>query len=184
LEGGSFEVSEDRTLMACRSSVISPHRNPTVSEAKANAYLEQYLLNGSGNMIWLEGIVGEEVTDCHIDGLTRFYDSNTLITLPRNAFYGDDFERLQRATNNSGQPYDILELPAPASEDKWWYINYYIGNDVILLPVHKEDDSSEVASFLSDLYQGRKVVQIDVTNLTDEGGAIHCITQQQPLVTN
>ncbi|WP_288438719.1 agmatine deiminase family protein [uncultured Chryseobacterium sp.] len=33
---------------------------------------------------------------------------------------------------------------------------------------------------IQDQYPGRKVIGIDVLNLYENGGMVHCITQQQP----
>lgn len=72
LEGGSFEMSDDNTLMATKSSVISKNRNPDMTQSDAESYMKKYL--GAENFIWLDGVTDEDITDAHIDGFARFYD--------------------------------------------------------------------------------------------------------------
>jgi agmatine deiminase len=183
LEGGAFETDGEGTLIACKSSVISKNRNLGWTKQKAIAYFKKYL--GVTNIIWLEGELCDEknkdVTDCHIDGLVRFFDSKTVISLPEKYFPRGDFKRLKNAKNAKGEQYKIIELPVETDEE-WYYINYYIGNNVILLPSCKGPSEGEVIELLFKLY-GKEVVPIDVTHLIEHDGAIHCITQQQPSET-
>jgi len=180
LEGGAFEYDGKGTLMVCKSSVASTNRNPEWEIEQAEAFLKRYLAN---NIIWLEGrIYGKyykDITDCHIDGIARFYDSNTIISLPETFFPPGDFDRLSQAKNAAGKPYDIIPLPITKDND-WVYINYYIGNDVIILPMPGKYANVDVVKTIKSLYPNKRVVKIDVTALVKHGGAIHCITQQQP----
>lgn len=60
------------------------------------------------------------------------------------------------------------------------YLNYYVGNDVVLLPVYGDVNDKAAEQILSELYEGREIVPIDVTALYQYGGMLHCVTQQQP----
>lgn len=66
-------------------------------------------------------------------------------------------------------------------EYKGSYLNYYIGNEVILLPVYNDVNDEVAIGILSELYEDREIIPIDVTNLYQHGGMLHCVTQQQPL---
>ena len=61
------------------------------------------------------------------------------------------------------------------------YLNYYIGNSVVLVPVYGDENDAPALDILADLYQGREIVPINVTALYQYGGMLHCVTQQQPL---
>lgn len=61
------------------------------------------------------------------------------------------------------------------------YLNFYVGNKVVLLPVYGDSNDDIAAAILSKLYAGRDIVPINVTALYQYGGMLHCITQQQPV---
>lgn len=190
LEGGSVEHDGAGTLMATKSSVISKNRNPGMTQAQAEEYLTRYL--GAVNFIWLDGVTDEDITDAHIDGMARFYDENTLLTVPEEDFFElyegileSDYEALLGAKNADGEPYELVELPLTAEnvrglDYKGSYLNYYVGNDVVLLPVYGDESDVHAAEIIGGLYKGRKIVPIDVTALYKYGGMLHCVTQQQP----
>jgi len=194
LEGGAFDYDGNGKIMACESSVVSKNRNPEKNKGDAAAIFNQFFGVDPENIIWLKGKVTEklwdkngeqvkdaDITDCHIDGLARFYGKNTIIVLPKKYFPKGDFETLCDAKNADGNKYRIIELPASTENmDEWAYINYYIGNEVILLPVPTVYLNLDVVNIISELYPDKKIVPIDVRNLVKHGGAIHCITQQQP----
>lgn len=69
LEGGSFEMDGAGTFLATRSSVVSGARNPDMNVEEVEKLLRSYL--PIGQFIWLEGSVGEDITDAHIDGFAR-----------------------------------------------------------------------------------------------------------------
>ncbi|MCG8485335.1 MAG: agmatine deiminase family protein, partial [Clostridia bacterium] len=60
------------------------------------------------------------------------------------------------------------------------YLNYYIGNNVVLVPNYNDTNDSIANDMIQELYPNRTVVGIDVTKLYKYGGMIHCVTQQQP----
>ena len=60
------------------------------------------------------------------------------------------------------------------------YVNYYIGNTVVLVPNYNDPNDAVANQLIQSLYPNRKVIGIDVRNLYANGGMIHCVTQQQP----
>ena len=190
LEGGSFEVASDGTVLAARSAVISKNRNPDWTQAQAEEIMRQYL--GAEKFIWLDGVTDEDITDGHIDGYARFYDDHTILTVSEDDFYQlyegareEDYETLTHAVNANGTPYDIIEVPltkenAKGLDYKGSYLNYYLGNEVLLLPVYGDENDEAAAAQMQELYPDRTVVPIDVTALYKNGGMLHCVTQQQP----
>lgn len=191
LEGGSVELAEDGTVMATKSSVISKNRNPDMSQEEAETYLKTYM--GATNFIWLEGVVDEDITDAHIDGFARFYDKDTILTVPEEDFFDlyegiqeADYETLLEATNADGDSYDIKEIPLTAEnvhgvDYRGSYLNFYLGNKVLLLPVYDDANDQVAIETLTQLFPNRRIVPINVVPLYKNGGMIHCITQQEPL---
>lgn len=191
LEGGAVELDGEGTLLAAKSSVISKNRNADMTMVQVEAYLTKYL--GVTNFIWLDGVTDQDITDAHIDGMARFYDENTLLTVSEDEFFDlyagiqeSDYELLLSAKNAKGEPYELIEFPMTAQnaqgvEYKGSYLNYYIGNEVVLVPVYDDDNDEIALEILAELYEGRKIIPIDVTALYQYGGMLHCVTQQQPI---
>jgi agmatine deiminase len=61
------------------------------------------------------------------------------------------------------------------------YVNYYVANEVVLVPNYNDPNEAVANSIIQGLYPGRTVIGIDVRNLYENGGMVHCVTQQQPL---
>lgn len=186
LEGGSYDYDGYGTLMSCKSSVVSEHRNPNFTTEEVELYFQQYFGIESCNIIWLNGKLDRidsngnhsDITDCHVDGIARFFDENTIVSLPKEYLPEGDYDKLVNAQNGDCQNYQIVELPID-NEDEWVYINYYIGNEALIVPT-LSFVNTKILNILSELYPLKKIVPIDVTELVKYGGAVHCITQQQP----
>jgi agmatine deiminase len=197
LEGGSMELDGNGTLMATKSSIINPNRNPTLTQLQIEEYLTINL--GVTNFIWLDGVAGLEITDMHIDGFARFRDSTTIVTMDSlDLQYWEvpatDISILYNAQNVSGNPYNFLYLPLTANDVvttwgqnlgyKGSYVNYYIGNSAVLVPAYNDPNDAVAISILQTIYPTRTVVGIDVRNLYSGGGMVHCVTRQQPASQN
>ena len=184
LEGGAIEVDGAGTFMATRSSILNDNRNPGLTQAQAETFFKHYL--GVTNFIWLDGIAGLDITDMHIDGIARFVGNHTILTFPKEFAedYGEevvikDYQVLETAKNATGELYNKVELPI-AIQTFGSYLNYYVGNEVVLVPNYNEATDSEANAIIQGLYPERQVVGIIVNELWEDGGAIHCVTQQQP----
>lgn len=178
LEGGAIEVDGHGTLMATRSSILNNNRNPGLTQAQAEAFFKHYL--GVTNFVWLDGIVGQDITDYHIDGFARFVQGNVLLTHAKEFMFSPgEWNVLSTAKNANGEPYTRIELPiAPQAEGS--YMNYYVGNEVVVVPNYDEPTDAQANAIIQGLYPNRTVVGVNVLELWQDGGAIHCVTQQQP----
>lgn len=193
LEGGAVELDGKGSLMATRSCVLNFNRNKGMTQQKAENLFTAYL--GATHFIWLDGVAGLDITDMHIDGFARFGESNTIVTMNRSDLQewelpDKDINTLYNAPNINGQPYSYVTLPLTKSNVvttygkdlgyKGSYVNYYITNDKVLVPNYNDPNDPVANSIVQTLYPNRKVVGIDVRNLYENGGMIHCVTQQQP----
>jgi agmatine deiminase len=61
------------------------------------------------------------------------------------------------------------------------YANFLIVNAGVLVPVYGQDSDEKALGIIGDCFPGRKVVGIDCRVLLIEGGALHCLSQQQPV---
>ena len=150
-------------------------------------------------VLWLgEGIVGDD-TDGHIDDIARFVESNVIVCAleddPEDANYEllqDNLTRLQKMTDAHGRAFEIVTLPMPgvvggSSTDTRnldrlpaSYANFYIANNVVLVPVFNHANDQRALDTLQRLFPERKVVGINCEPLVWGMGTIHCVTQQQP----
>ena len=81
-----------------------------------------------------------------------------------------------------------LPMPDPLRMEDWRleqlpasYANFLIVNDAVVVPVFNQPRNDDRAlGILRECFSGKQVVGLDARKLVLEGGAIHCITQQQP----
>ena len=183
-EGGSIEIDGKGTMMAKKSSILNRNRNKGWTQDDAEAYFHKYL--GIENFIWLDGCKGGDITDDHIDGTARFADDGKSIV----TFYREDFlepyeyDNLKNARNVDGERYNIVCLPTTSKKvtrkEYGFYINFYVANEVVLMPSFDEPEDDEARAILQDLYSTRRVVKIPMREVLKDGGMVHCVTQQQP----
>lgn len=183
-EGGSIELDGNGTLMAKKSSILNGNRNPGISQKEAETIFTKYL--GVTNFIWLKGYKGGDITDDHIDGTARFVNGNTIVTLREEDAYPGEYKRLANATNTNGEKYTILGLPfsqnnLSGSEEKGIYVNFYIGNEVVLVPNFDDPNDAVANEIIQGLFPDKTVVGIPAIELGIDGGGVHCVTQQQPM---
>lgn len=194
LEGGAMELDGKGTFLATKSSILNKNRNPSLTQSQFEVYMRKYY--GVNHFIWLDGVVGLDITDFHIDGFAKFYDDSTLITFKREDLmeWGvswRDSNTLLKATNGEGNVYNHVCLPLTKHDVKLKngrslgykgsYMNFYIGNEVVIVPNYNDPNDVVANEIIQELYPDREVVGIDIRQLYKDGGMIHCITQQQPI---
>ena len=193
LEGGSIDVNGEGTLLTTEECLLSKvqQRNPGMARKDYENIFANYL--GAPHVIWLgKGIVGDD-THGHVDDLTRFVASDTVVTMvepnPKDANHKplrENLRRLRSATNQSGKPLNIVELPMPAPvifEHRRLpasYANFYIANGVVLVPVFIDPNDRIALNTLAALFPTREIVPIYSGDLVWGLGTMHCMTQQQP----
>jgi len=208
LEGGGIEVNGSGTLIATRSSIINPNRNPDLSQTEIENAIKDYL--GIKNIIWLSGAsrefcdaVGSD-TDMHVDGCARFIDESTVMYLwtddESNAYYPylkQHRDELNKASTETGKPLTLVPLPKPENvmfstlgsstrppfekiSSLTTYANFYIANNVVLVPVYGDVMDSTAKSIIAEHFPDRDIIGIPAWATAELGGMMHCVTQQQP----
>jgi agmatine deiminase len=196
LEGGSIDVNGRGTVLTTEECLLSKiqQRNPGMSRAGYEKVFAEYL--GAPHVIWLGcGIFGDD-THGHVDDLTRFVSANTVVTMvepnPKDVNHKplrDNLRRLQAALDQDGQPLNVVEIPMPQPvvfEDRRLpasYANFYIANEVVLVPVFNGPNDRIALNTLAQLFPARSVVPIYSGDFIWGLGATHCMTQQQPAQT-
>ena len=192
-EGGGIEFDGEGTLMLTDSCWVNDNRNPGASREAIEAELAARL--GIDKTIWLPGVAGEEETDGHIDGAIRFIRPGVILMSGcpgDDTIWGEVYEDskaiLREATDARGRPFDIVELPwatAPRSKHPRMftsYANFYVGNGAVFSPEFGDAAADARArEVFQRLYPDREIVMLNVDRIYENGGGIHCVTQQQPV---
>ncbi|MFE2144935.1 agmatine/peptidylarginine deiminase [Streptomyces sp. NPDC059456] len=195
-EGGAVETDGAGTLMATRSSIINPDRNPGLSQAGIEAAMCAAF--GASKVIWFKGVLGRDITDDHVDATSRFLSPGQgLVQMPlasdTDAWSNDarqQYQILSTSTGAQGGPIAVTRLQGPdydriRSTDPGFvaaYANYYVCNGAVIAPQFGDTRADAGAkSTLQRLFPGRTVEQLAIDSLGAGGGGIHCVTQQQPV---
>jgi agmatine deiminase len=195
LEGGSIEVNGAGTCLTTEQCLLNPNRNPDLTRMELEQLLEDSL--GASHVIWLgEGISGDD-TDGHIDDIARFVNATTVVCVlaadPSDENYAplkENYERLQSAKDQNGNRLLIVPLPSP--EPVYYdgtrlpasYANFYIANEIVLVPIFDDPRDREALGTLQELFPERRIVGLRCNEVVAGLGALHCVTQQEPKVTN
>ena len=191
MEGGSIDVNGRGALLTTEACLLHPNRNPELDRTAIEGYLREYI--GVTKILWLgDGIAGDD-TDGHVDDITRFVDPGTVVTVveddPRDENHEPlrkNLERLRGMTDQDGRPLRVVTLPMPrplyhdGHRLPASYANFYIANELVLLPTYDPARDEEATATLAALFPGREIVGIDCTDLVWGLGAFHCVTQQWP----
>ncbi len=192
LEGGSIDTNGEGLLLTTEQCLLNPNRNPTLSRGEIERRLKHYL--GVKKVLWLgEGILGDD-TDGHVDDIARFVSSRTVLAVRENdpsdpnfEFLEDNWQRLSYMTDTAGRPLERVALPMPKPVEgpdgrlPASYANFYIGNAVVLAPIFNDPSDAKALDTLRRLFPTRRIVGINCRALVAGLGAIHCVTQQEPL---
>jgi agmatine deiminase len=193
LEGGAIEINGTGQLLTTEAVLLNPNRNPNLGRED----IEQHLRDGLGvsEILWLkQGIEGDD-TDGHIDDLARFVDPQTLLACidhggANQHILGENLSRLRAFSGPNGRAFDVVEIPLPeACEVAGWrlpvlpasYVNFLIVNGGVLVPTFRQPKNDDRAlGMIRELFPDREITGIDCLDLVEEGGTLHCISQQQP----
>lgn len=193
LEGGAITVDGEGTLITTESVLLNPNRNPGRSREEVEALIGEAL--GVERVIWLsDGLLEDRDTDGHVDNVCHFLSPGRVIvqtvTDPENPNYERltaNRDRLRAATDARGRRLEVLELPILPyllDEDEPTvapYLNFYLANGAVIVPVSDERTDAEALELLADALPDRQVVPVPGATLAHGGGGVHCITQQQPV---
>lgn len=195
LEGGAIEGNGEGLVLTTEAVLLNPNRNPHLSRAQIEQELHRLL--GTRSVFWLgSGIEGDD-TDGHIDDMVRFVHPQAVVAIaesdPHSPHYrnlAENNERLQDLRTPSGHRVEVVPLPMPSPiiQHGWRleqlpasYANFLICNSAVLVPVFMQPQQDDRAlGILRECFPGKSVIPFDARLLVLEGGAIHCITQQQP----
>ena len=209
LEGGAIDVNGQGLMIATRSSIINRNRNPGIEQAEIERAIEDFL--GIDHIIWLSGAskefcdaVGSD-TDMHVDGCARFVDETTVMYLwtddeshiyyPHLKKHRDELIAASKEISK-----DLTLIPLLKPHNKMYstsssstrppfeniaslttYLNFYIANKAVLVPVYGDVLDSSAKSIIAEHFPDREIIGIPAWKTAERGGMMHCVTQQQPV---
>ncbi|MBI2253244.1 MAG: agmatine deiminase family protein [Proteobacteria bacterium] len=196
MEGGAIHVDGEGTLLTTETVVFNGNRNPGITREAVEAEFARTL--GIEKTIWLPGNPYEFGTNGHIDGIACFvrpgvvmFETSASSRPQYREVAARNFAALQNQTDARGRKLELVFIEEAPDEGRgkkgeWGYstsyVNFYIANDGIVMPAFglaQQDAAAKAAAAAA--FPGRRIEQVDISNLAAGGGGIHCITQQIPL---
>ena len=189
LEGGSLNVDGAGTLITTEQCLLNPNRNPKLSREQINEKLCREL--GQQQVVWLPfGLALDDDTDGHVDNVASFIGPKTVIMQGCDDKNEPDFVRcaanIAVAKDAGLIVREIPVLPFVVTDGVRAtvpYLNFYICNGAVIVPVCGHDADSEMLALLGEYVPDRDIVGLEIgAILAHGGGGIHCITQQVPAI--
>lgn len=176
--------------------------------AEVEAEAELFRLLGVSKVIWLSGTavfpeidVDEEtdITKGHVDFYAKFlapgivaYALDTHDATGVRDLTMRHQRELQGQVDASGRELKLVPLVPPQSYGHGLsrrqkenfaagYINFYLCNGAIILPMFGDREADAAArDAIAPYRSGREIVQVDITAIGSGGGGLHCSTMQVP----
>ncbi|MCB9457937.1 MAG: agmatine deiminase family protein, partial [Anaerolineaceae bacterium] len=128
----------------------------------------------------------------HVDLVVKLADAQTiLVTAPDVIYNGEQLRRaadlFRHETNAAGQPYRVLELPAPPLYLNWFvypiwrsYTNALTVNGRVLVPIFNIRQDEKALATYQDALPDYTIIPVDCSLSVNGGGAVHCLTREIP----
>jgi agmatine deiminase len=186
IEKGTLDFNGKDTVIT--SWTVLHDRNPQMSRGQLESVLKQTF--GVTNVVWLEGASEGDLTEGHVDGIARFVNDNTVV-VSRYSDQSDPDAALyeQAAATIRAAGFNIVRLDVPGYvryAGEWMaanYANYLVANGVVVASSYGNVEfDNHARQQLQQLFPGRDIILTDTRELWYNGGAVHCVTNDQPLV--
>jgi len=209
LEGGSVHVDGEGTCLTTAECLLSPGRNPNLTQEQIEEHLKEYL--NAEKVLWAPRGVFHDETTGHVDNMVCFLRPGVLALTwtddrsdPQYERSAEAYDYLMSVSDARGrrlevhkihQPNPILftaneaagveavegTLPRQAGDRMAAsYINFYFCNGGAVVPAFDDPHDQPALDALQKAMPDRKVVGVPAREILLGGGNIHCITQQQP----
>lgn len=212
LEGGSIDVDGEGTLLVTEECLLNSNRNPGLSREEIEETLRQYLgvttIIWLPRGVYLDETDGHVDNFCRFVApgqvmLTWTDDRHD----PQWEISNEALAILEKAVDAKGRRLDVTRIHQPgpititaeeaAGVDRipgvqprvegerlaGSYVNSYIGNGIVVLPVFDDVHDEEAVTTYKRLFPDREIVTVPGREILLGGGNVHCITQQVPVGT-
>ncbi len=208
LEGGSFHVDGEGTVLTTEMCLLSPGRNPDMTKEEIEDMLCEYL--NCEKVLWVKDGIDPEETNGHIDDVSCYIRPGEVLTIwtddKNDPFYNvcqETYNSLSEMTDAKGRKLKVHKLCLPKIPVKIngdfkideiegtipredgeiciaSYMNFLITNNAIITPQYGDENDALAIRQLEAIFPDHDVVGVDTKEVVYGGGNIHCITQQQP----
>lgn len=209
LEGGAIHVDGEGTALTTEECLLNRNRNPQLSREQIERHLCDYL-GAEKVVWLGRGVFADETDGHVDNLACFARPGVVLLTWvedesePQHEISADALARLEAATDARGRSLEVVRLPSPGpltiapgeaegvesspgtqprrAGDRLAasYVNFYPGNDRVVMPLLDERHDEEAAAILAECFPGREVVGVPAREILLGGGNVHCITQQVP----
>jgi len=210
LEGGAIHVDGEGTLLTTEECLLDPNRNPHLDKGQLEILLHEYLGVTSVIWLG-KGVIDDETNGHVDNLCCFARPGEVVLTWtdnkrdPQYKVSVDAYERLMGARDAQGRRLKVHKLvqPGPLHRSKaeardvdveegvqprvagerlaGSYVNFYIGNQAIVMPLLDPKRDKQVARQLQNIFPERRLIGVQAREILLGGGNIHCITQQIPL---
>lgn len=191
-EGGGITVDGEGTVITTETCFLNANRNPGWSRKEVETELCRTL--GAEKVIWLPGDPDDTETDGHVDGIAAFVEPGRVLMEInddkkdlRYALGQENLDALKGQTDARGRNLEIEFIKEGYYHPDRWdgecrsYINAYLANRAVIVPGYGHAWDDLAVETWQHMFPERKVVQVQIGNISLGGGGVHCITQQQPV---
>lgn len=209
LEGGSIDVDGEGTVLVTAECLLSEGRNPHLSQGQIEELLKVYLgaevVIWLPSGVYLDETNGHVDNFCRFarPGTVMLTWTDD-VTDPQYERSAAALKVLEAATDARGRALEVVTIHQPGpimitadeaagvdavqgtlprtAGDRLAgsYVNSYIGNDVVVLPVFDDPHDEAAVAAYTELFAPRRVVTVPGREILLGGGNVHCITQQVP----
>ena len=185
LEGGAIDGDGSGLVVTTEQCLLNRNRNPHMGRAQVETRLRDDL--GLTRVLWLgEGLLNDH-TDGHVDNLARFVGPGR-IAIPSGEENDPNWRVYQDARERAEAfGLEVVSIPSPgrvlgddAKPIPASYMNFYIGNAAVVVPVYGQPNDDAAVAAIGALFPGREAVGLRADAILTGGGSFHCISQQIP----
>ena len=210
LEGGSFHVDGEGTVLTTEMCLLSKGRNPHLTKTEIEQRLLDYL--GCQKVIWLPDGIDPDETNGHVDDVACFIRPGEVACIDVEDMDCPFYEAAQAAQRVLSEATDargrklkvhrlcmtrqpvrlqgaetIVHTPGSAKRENGdlciaSYLNFLITNQGVIVPQYDDENDALALEQIRQMFPEREVVGVHTREIVYGGGNIHCITQQQPRV--
>ncbi|MGB7325794.1 MAG: agmatine deiminase family protein [Rubripirellula sp.] len=186
LEKGTLEFNGSDTVIS--SWTVLHDRNPDMTRSQLDVVLKERF--GVSKVVWIEGASQGDLTDGHVDGIARFINENTVVVSRYTDQSDADsalFENAAATIRAAGLNVVRMDIPGYVRYRGEWlpanYTNYLVANGVVIASSYgNEAFDNNARRQLQGLFPNHDIVLTDTRELWYNGGAVHCVTNDQPLL--
>lgn len=186
LEGGSIDVDGEGLAVTTSDCLLNQNRNPSLDKPQIEARLLRDL--GIERTLWLGDGLANDHTDGHVDNLARFVAPNHLV-IPEARERNDPNALVYAHSRAEAEAFGCKVTPLPSvgrfeqngEAVPASYMNFYIGNTVVVVPAYGGPYDEEALRVLESLFPTRKIIGLPADAVLTGGGSFHCSSQQVPL---